>query len=122
MENSKIKKLWKYGLIGIITGLCNGLFGSGGGIIAVPCMEKFLKVEKHKAHASAISIILPLTIISVYYYIKNDYLIWGLAVYVSIGGSIGGYIGARLLKNIPTDILRKIFGVFMLMAAIRMVF
>ena len=29
-------------LIGIFTGFANGIFGSGGGTVAVPAMEKFL--------------------------------------------------------------------------------
>ncbi|MDK2798422.1 MAG: uncharacterized protein PWP27_2 [Clostridiales bacterium] len=118
----KIKRFFKYSLIGIITGLCNGLFGSGGGTIAVPSMEFILDVEEHRAHATAISIILPLTLVSVFFYIKNDFVDWNLTWQVSLGGIVGGYLGARILKSIPSNILRKIFGIFMIVAAIRMVF
>ena len=113
--------LIKIGAIGIITGLCNGLFGSGGGTVVVPSMEMFLKVEEHKAHATAIAVILPLTLVSAFLYIRNDYVNWNVTWQVSIGGVAGGYVGARLLKNIPSGILRKIFGIFMLIAAARMV-
>ncbi len=109
-------------VIGIITGIFNGLFGSGGGTIAVPSMENILKVEEHKAHATAILVILPLTITSIFFYEKNNHILWELAWQVSLGGVIGGYIGAKLLKKFPSKVLRKIFGVFMLIAAIRMVF
>ena len=34
----------KTAVIGIITGLANGLFGSGGGTVVVPCMEKYLDI------------------------------------------------------------------------------
>ncbi|WHH59684.1 sulfite exporter TauE/SafE family protein [Petroclostridium sp. X23] len=117
----KLKKYVKYTIIGMVTGLCNGLFGSGGGTIAVPAMEIVLDVEEHRAHATALAIILPLTLVSVFFYIRNDYVNWDLTWQVAIGGVIGGYVGARILKNIPSNVLRKIFGIFMIVAAIRMV-
>ena len=116
------KKFWKYAGIGVVTGLCNGLFGSGGGTIVVPAMEKSLDVEEHKAHATAIAIILPLTVISVVLYTMKGYLDFPLVWKVSLGGIVGGLIGAMLLKRLSGNVIRKIFGVFMIAAAVRMVF
>ncbi|HHV95424.1 MAG TPA: sulfite exporter TauE/SafE family protein [Clostridiaceae bacterium] len=106
--------------IGIITGIVNGLFGSGGGTIVVPAMVLLLDVEEHKAHATAILIILPLTIISAFFYFKNNYVDWDITWKVVIGGIAGGYVGAKLLNICPENILRKIFAGFMIFAAIRM--
>ncbi|OPZ93916.1 MAG: Sulfite exporter TauE/SafE [Firmicutes bacterium ADurb.Bin419] len=114
-------KYIKFILIGLATGLANGLFGSGGGTIAVPAMILLLKEEEHKAHATAISIILPLTVVSAVLYITNNFINWDLTVKVIIGGVIGGYIGAKLLNICPSRILRKIFAVFMIAAAVRMI-
>jgi len=115
-NNNLIKKI----IIGIITGIVNGLFGSGGGTIVVPAMVLWLDVEEHKAHATAISIILPLTIISTFFYFKNNYVDWNITWKVIIGGIAGGYVGAKLLNICPENILRKIFAGFMIFAAIRM--
>ena len=112
----------KSSIIGITTGIFNGLFGSGGGTIAVPSMKKILKTEEHKAHATAILIILPLTITSLIAYAKHNHIDWELGWRVSIGGMVGGYLGAYFLKKIPSNILKKIFGFFMILAAVRMVF
>jgi uncharacterized membrane protein YfcA len=122
-NNGKGKKsILKLALIGVVTGLCNGLFGSGGGTIVVPAMEKFLGVEEHKAHATAILIILPLTIISMILYTMNGYLDFPLVWKVSLGGIAGGIIGAAILKKLSGKVIKKIFGVFMIIAAVRMVF
>jgi uncharacterized membrane protein YfcA len=110
----------KYALIGLVTGTANGLFGSGGGTIAVPAMVHLLKAEEHKAHASAIAVILPLTVISSVFYISQGYVDWGLTLKVTAGGLVGGYIGARLLAICPEKLLRKIFAVFMAAAGVRM--
>jgi uncharacterized membrane protein YfcA len=114
-------KYIKFMLIGLVTGLANGLFGSGGGTIAVPAMVLLLKKEDHIAHATAIAVILPLTVVSAILYITNNFIDWGLTVKVMMGGIVGGYIGARLLGRCPSHILRKIFALFMIAAAIRMI-
>ena len=115
------KIVLKYIFIGLVTGLANGLFGSGGGTIAVPAMILLLGADDHKAHATAISIILPLTVISTYFYITNNFVDWGMTWRVISGGVVGGYIGAKLLNICPAGILRKIFGIFMIAAAIRLI-
>lgn len=116
-----MRKYIKFVLIGLVTGLANGLFGSGGGTIAVPAMVLLLKKEEHIAHATAIAVILPLTVVSAMLYISNNFINWGLAVKVIMGGVVGGYIGAKLLDRCPSHILRKIFALFMISAAIRMI-
>jgi len=116
-SQNKIKLL----LIGIVIGLVNGLFGSGGGTIAVPALVILLGLGQHKAHATAISIIFPLSIISSFLYFRHGNLNLRLAQLVALGGIIGSYIGAKSLTKVPTNILRKIFGIFMIIAAIRMI-
>jgi uncharacterized membrane protein YfcA len=115
-------KLIKCVFIGLVTGMANGLFGSGGGTIAVPAMVLLLGEEEHKSHATAISIILPLTVVSAFFYITNNYVNWNITFKVTLGGIAGGYIGAKLLNICPESLLRKIFAVFMIAAAIRMIY
>ena len=66
------KKKWMvYGLSGAAAGFINGLFGAGGGMVLVPMLIKFCKVEDKKAFSSAISIILPLSLVSLFVYGKK---------------------------------------------------
>ena len=108
-------------LIGAVTGFANGLFGSGGGTIVVPCMERFLDIEEHKAHATAIAIILPLSLLSIAFYVWKTDVLWSVALYASLGGVVGGYIGAKLLNKLSGVWLHRIFGLFMIIAAVRMI-
>ncbi len=123
MNNKKMQtivKLFKYIVTGTSAGIANGLFGSGGGTIVVPAMIFLLKAEDKKAHATAILIILPLTIVSAFFYISNNYVDWSITIKTMLGGMAGGYLGAKLLHICPVNILRKIFGIFMIAAAARM--
>lgn len=117
MDNKNVKLI----VIGIITGLINGLFGSGGGIIVVSSLVFIIGLEDHKAHATAISIVLPLTIISTGIYLFKNSIPMKLSLYVMTGGIIGSYIGARILNKIPINILRKIFGGVIFYTGVRMI-
>lgn len=108
-------------IIGAVTGTANGFFGAGGGTILVPAMERLMNVEEHKAHATAIAIILPLSVISAFLYIRKVEIDYSLLLWVSLGGIAGGYIGARLLSKISKKWLHIIFGGFMIIAAARMI-
>jgi hypothetical protein len=120
MKNNKL--ILKSSIIGLISGFINGLFGSGGGTIIVPSLTFILGLSQHKAHATALMIILPLSIISSIIYFNSQLIDFPITLKVSLGAMIGAYIGAKTLNKIPNIWLRKIFGVFMIIAAIRMVF
>ena len=106
-------------ITGVFTGLANGIFGSGGGTIAVPFMERLLNA--HKSHATAIALILPLTIISATIYIFNINIPVKETIFISIGGIFGGFLGAKLLPKISGRMLHIIFGIFMLLASAKMI-
>lgn len=116
-----MQKKGKQIAIGLITGFANGLFGSGGGTIVVPSMERFLGVEEHKAHATAIGIILPLSLLSLVIYCWKTDVAWSIALWASAGGVVGGLVGAKLLSKISGIWLHRIFGLFMIAAAVRMI-
>ncbi len=111
----------KTSLIGFAVGLINGIFGSGGGTLLVPCLVFLMGVEDHKAHATAISIILPLSLISSFIYIRHDVVDPTLTLKVAIGSVAGALLGSCVLNRFSVNALRNIFGIFMIIAALRMV-
>lgn len=117
MEKNNIKLL----SLGFATGIVNGVFGSGGGMIIVPALVFFLGLKDYKAHATAISIIFPLTIISTLIYLLNNTISFKTSALVMIGGLLGSFIGAKLLNKIPSKVLRKVFGFIIIYTAIRMI-
>ncbi len=117
-----LKKHWREVAIGLVVGLLNGVFGAGGGSLFVPLAEKFLKMEEKKAHATAIPIILVLSLISSFFYIKRGFFNLNIWIYVSIGGLLGGFVGARLLGKIPKKWLKVGFGGVICITAVKMIF
>ena len=116
-----MKKWWKNAIIGASSGFLNGMFGSGGGLFAVPLLEKLLKVETKKAHATSISIILPLSVLSAFLYLNHGHLDFYTALKYVPFGIIGAIVGGCLLKKFSNKFLKKTFAVLLIFAAIRMV-
>ncbi len=108
-------------LIGIAGGFISGFFGAGGGLIILPALVNFLKVDEYKARGTTIASILVAILITAIFYSKNDYFDFGLSVKVAIGGVIGGYIGAKLMKKIPQKFLAIIFDIFLIYVSIKMI-
>ena len=107
--------------IGAATGFANGLFGSGGGTVLVPALERLLGLPAQKAHATAIAGILPLSLLSLAIYLFRTPLLWKEAAWCALGGLAGGPAGAVLLGRFSGKWLHRIFGAFMLAAAVRMI-
>lgn len=107
--------------VGLLTGLINGLLGIGGGTILIPAMVMLMNVEQHQAHGTSLAIILPTALASSLIYNMKGSLNLSLAMQVAISGMLGGYLGAKTMNHIPAHSLKKIFGVFLLAAGLRMI-
>lgn len=115
-------KKFKIILIGIIAGLICGFFASGGGLILVPAFIYLLDMEDKKARSTAVFCILPMVITSSIFYYRDNYIDWKIGIMCAIGGVLGGIIGAKLLKKIPTKYVRISFTMFLLFVSIKMLF
>lgn len=114
------QKLWLI-LCGSVIGLLNGFFGGGGGMVCVPILEKVLKLENKHAHATAIAVIFPLSLISAFIYVFNGYIQNLPLLVVALGVVLGGILGAFCLKWLPPKAVRVIFALIMLAGGIRLI-
>lgn len=109
-------------LIGAIGGMLGGLFGSGSGLIILPAIIKFLKVDEYTARGTTLITVLFIVISSTFFYYKNNYFNLELGIYTAIGGMIGGMLGAKATKKIPKFWLSLIFEIFVIIVSIMMIF
>lgn len=105
---------------GCFCGLINGLFGGGGGMIVVPILTIGLSLAVKKAHATALLIILPLSIISAVFYLFFGSGNFEIVLPVGIGVVLGGVLGAFLLKKLSSKWVVIIFSVLMAAAGVKM--
>lgn len=109
--------------VGVVTGIVNGFFGGGGGMIVVPMLTMILGLEQKVSHATALAVILPVTVVStVAYFLRGAVLAPTLTIIiVAVSVTVGGIIGALLLKKVSGKALGKIFAVLMLIAGVKMI-
>ncbi len=108
-----------YFLIGALVGAINGFFGAFGGMILIPLLIKFGKLEQQNAFATSISIILPLSIISSGIYIYNGNFDLNLALPFLLGGFFGGIISGKVFKKVPILWLKRFLGAVIIYGGIR---
>ncbi len=104
-----------------ISGLANGLFGGGAGTLVVPSLKIFRGLDQKEAHATAISVVLPLSVFSTVYYTLSGNASWSYFLPVGSGVVIGGALGALLLAKVPKKVLTLVFYLVMIYAGVRMI-
>jgi len=117
MSETKAKTL-RCAVSGALAGVANGLFGAGGGMVLVPLLARWAGLEDRRAFATAISIILPLCIVSLVVYWQHGAVT--LAWPYLVGGFAGGLIGGWLLRRIPVGLLHKALGLVILWGGLRL--
>ncbi|MDD4110999.1 MAG: sulfite exporter TauE/SafE family protein [Clostridia bacterium] len=118
--SKKIKSKLSLILSGAAIGIVNGFFGGGGGMICVPMLEKVLKLDNKKSHATALAVMLPIGISSALVYIFRVSMDWYKFGFVGSGFVIGGILGALLLRRLSGKIVRIVFILVVFAAGIRM--
>ncbi|MBQ3053097.1 MAG: sulfite exporter TauE/SafE family protein [Clostridia bacterium] len=106
-------------LFGLVIGFANGLLGTGGGILTVPFLKK-CGMEQKAAHTNAVAVILPITVLSGALYLVKGHVTVADAIPFIPSGLIGAVIGTFIIKKISPLWLKRIFGVFIIYAGIRL--
>lgn len=110
-----------YCILGIVTGLANGLFGSGGGIIAVPMLQKS-GLEIKNSHATSLALTLPLSIVSGFFYYEAIKGVFSHTLILILFGLAGSIVGGILMKKIKPEYLKRAFGLLLIISGVRMFF
>ena len=116
-----IKNKLSLAAAGCATGAVNGIFGGGGGMIVVPLLMSAGKKPPLVAHATAILIILPVSLASAAVYLWSGQFDAELFIAVSLGVLAGGAAGAKALGAIAPDLATVLFAAVMFAAGVRMI-
>jgi uncharacterized membrane protein YfcA len=110
-------------LVGLAAGIMSGLLGIGGGTIVIPALIFIYGVSQHLAQGTTLAMMVPpIGLLAAWYYWRNGNVDIRMAIFLCLGFFLGGLIGAYFANILPDVGLRKIFGVFLLIIAIRLIF
>src|ERR1700691_5291847 len=109
--------------LGLAAGLLGRFVGVGGGVLIVPVLVFALGFDQHLAVGTSLGALLPpVGILGAYEYYKHGHLNLTYALLLGLGLLIGAYIGAVYAVKMPWKALRRVFGVFLLLTSIRMLY
>jgi uncharacterized membrane protein YfcA len=121
-------------LIGLIAGIASGYIGIGGGIIIIPALIYFLKLDQYQAQGVSLALMLPPIGIRAFYSyfqagtfnlviegVDHKNLLIYYALVMAFFFVFGGWIGSKFAFKTPIHIVQLLFGLFMLYASIKMI-
>ena len=104
-------------VIGTITGVMAGMLGIGGGLVVIPALVMVMGMSQQSAQGTSLAMMLPpIGILAAYNYYKAGQVDIKFALVLAVTFIIGSYFGSRLAVKLPQDVLKKIFGVFLLLS------
>ncbi|MGC8734225.1 MAG: sulfite exporter TauE/SafE family protein [bacterium] len=110
-------------LIGLLGGILSGLLGVGGATLTIPAMVYFLNLDQKVAQGTSLALLMiPVTLFAVINYYKNNLINKNVLLLLVISFPIGAFIGSYIAVKLPSDILKKIFAIFLIIVAIKMLF
>jgi uncharacterized protein len=108
-------------VIGLMAGVFGGLFGVGGAIIMIPALVYFLGVDQHTAQGTSLAVMLPpIGLFAAYNYYKDGQVNIWYAIIIAITFMIGGYFGSKLALNLPEQLMKKIFAIFLILVGLKL--
>jgi uncharacterized protein len=108
-------------VVGIITGVMAGMLGIGGAIIMIPALVFLLGISQQSAQGTSLAVMLPpVGIIAAYNYYKAGHVNIKFAIILAVCFLVGSYFGSKLALDLPQAVLKRIFGVLLLLVAARM--
>lgn len=108
-------------ITGIVAGIIAGFFGVGGGIIIIPSLLYIFGMTQHQAQGTSLGVLLfPVGVLAVFNYYKEGHINFKYVFILVIFFIIGSYFGSLASVNLPGNMLKKAFGVLMLIVGIKL--
>jgi uncharacterized membrane protein YfcA len=87
----------------------------------VPMLVLLLGFSQHQAQGTSLAVlVVPVTAVAVYNYYKEGHIDWRYAAIIAFFFVIGGFFGSKIAVDLDQKMLKKIFGVILLLIAGKM--
>ena len=114
---------WLVPLVGLFSGFLSGIFGIGGGIVLIPILVYLFGLSQHDAQGTTLAAMVPpIGLLAAIKYWQAGHVNIPFAALICLGFVFGGYFGAAIIQDVPEAALRRLFGVCLLLIALKMVF
>jgi uncharacterized membrane protein YfcA len=112
-----------YLILGVLAGTLSGLVGIGGGVIIVPALVFLFGFSQQSAQGTTLALMVPpIGILAAWTYYRQGQVDLKIAGFVCLGFLLGGLMGARFASGLSNVMLERIFGIALLLIALKMLF
>ena len=115
-----IPVLLAYLAIGLVMGLAAGLFGIGGGAIAVPALVGIMGISDLIAKGTSLLVMAPTSLAGTITHARNGYVNWRAGAIVGVSATIAAIGGALLAFAIPPRLSSVLFAILLLAMAVQL--
>lgn len=106
--------------LGAALGFFGGLFGIGGGIIAIPFLGLAFGMEQALAQGTSLAMMVPILLVGWWRYSRRHPVPWRTAAQIGLLASLTTWLVAYVATGLNPNILRAVFSIFLLVVALRM--
>lgn len=104
-------------LAGLISGVIGGM-GMGGGTLLIPILTLFLEFGQKNAQSINLFVFIPMAIVALVIHVKNKLVDFRVGIPVMLSGIVFSILGSILANLLSNEILRKVFGAFLLLVGV----
>jgi len=101
----------------LAAGFLGALTGLGGGVVLVPLLTIFFKVDLHYAIGASLVSVIATSSGSAAAYVKEGFSNIRIGMFLEIATTFGALLGAFLTAHVPTRAIAMIFGLMLLYSA-----
>lgn len=113
--------IFLYFIVGVIGGVLGGM-GMGGGTLLIPMLTIFFSINQHTAQAINLIAFIPMAIVALIIHLKNKMVDFRKVLLIIIAGLITCVIGSLIAKALSGNLLKRIFGAFLLLLSFYQLF
>lgn len=107
-------------MLGAVLGFLGGLFGIGGGIIAIPFLGLAFGMEQALAQGTSLAMMVPILLVGWWRYSRRHPIPWQTASQIGMLASLTTWLVAYVATSLNPLALRTAFAFFLLILALRM--
>lgn len=110
-------------IIGLFAGMLSGVAGVGGGVIVIPALIFFIGMSQFEAQGTSLAMMIPpIGALAAYNYYKDGFINWKYALILAIFFFVGGWLGSKIILQLPQNMVKKGFAIFLIFVAAKMLF
>ncbi|MCB0329404.1 MAG: sulfite exporter TauE/SafE family protein [Bdellovibrionales bacterium] len=101
--------------LGAGAGFVSGLLGIGGGVIYVPALMYLAGIPIHLAIGVSLALIVPSAAAGAFKHFLAGNIDFPMVFIIAPASILGAFLGAYCSSNLPAPVLKKAFGVFLIL-------